>query len=225
MKDVDTRISPTFHPAVFGESDDPILKEAASHFDSAYKALKRIHDAREQTASSPLLTKAAATLKVADLADKSERTVLTSLDSSRSILEGAIRNLHENLNKPFSDNSRPMNSEIRNYFKSLSAKERSSALRDAIKKQDETTLRAVLSAPAYLSGLNPEEQNVYMHETNKAREPENFARLQTLQTALDRVNNIGLFTVHEQIEKGIGTSRREVDKLREKQARLEKAFK
>jgi hypothetical protein len=224
MTDVDTRVTPSLHPLVFGESDDPLVREAASRFDTAYHALIKLHDARETARSSPLLTKEAATLKTADLADKTSKTVTSSLDAARKSLEAGADAIRRTLNQPLVDDGARINAEIRAHAKSLSTDNRWKMISTAIEENDSKTLRAILGGPAYLSGLDPEAQKALTVKANMRREPAQSARLRHIEDALKRVDRISIVLVMEQVEKGLGAKWTDVQKLREKQQRLERAF-
>lgn len=224
MIDVDTRVSPTLHPAVFGESDEPCITHAVSQFTDAYKALAKLHDARAVARQSPLLTKDAATLKIAALADKTQLTVTKGMDSARKAIQFNIDAIHTELQKPLIDDGSRINAEIRAHVKAMPANQRMKFVEDAVEKRDEKTLRAVLGGPAYLSGLDAEAQAAWTQRANLKRDPERWDRLQRLEKAMQRVDAINLNLVLDQIEKGLGTDWATVQKLRAKQARLEQAF-
>lgn len=224
MTVIDTRVAPSLHPLVFGESEDPLVKQAASRFDAAYNALIKLHEARETARSSPLLTKEAATLKTADFADKTSKTVTTNLDAARKTLEAGAEAIRKVLNQPLVDDGARINAEIRAHAKSLSTDERWKMINAAIEGSDVKTLRAILGGPAYLSGLDPEAQKVLTLKANMRREPAQSARLKHLEDALRRVDMVSIGLVMEQVEKGLGAKWTDVQKLREKQQRLERAF-
>lgn len=224
MIDIDSRVSPTLHPKVFGDPNESSIVHAAGQFEIAYSALRKLHDARTEAYRSSLLTKDAATLKVAALADKTQITLTKSVDSARKAIQSSIDALRIELQKPFSDDGARVNAEIRSHVKALPYTERVAFVTAAIASGDHKTLRAVLGGPAYLSGLEAPTQAALTQQANLARDPERAGRLDQLEHAMKRVDAVNLLLVMEQIEKGLGTSWDAVKKLRAKQERLERAL-
>jgi hypothetical protein len=73
--------------------------------------------------------------------------------------------------------------EIRTWLRSLPPDERTDAVGRLVNKGDVTALRAVLTAPSYLTGLDETELAYIRDDAAKAADPERYRTLQSLRKA------------------------------------------
>ncbi|MBO9580787.1 MAG: hypothetical protein J7498_07825 [Sphingobium sp.] len=194
--DTDTRISPTLHPGIAGEIPDydedtrPLLGQTETAVDAAFKALQSIHNAKEGAALNPSLNPFEQLVAVDDHAIKVMNKVYGSWSRAVDVLNNNISTMEKELNAPVeSKASRAMATEIRQHFARLEQGPRMNALRKAIEAGDETTATAVLGAPSYLSGFDPELHAEFLRDWHEAQQPVTAKKVRAMKAAADMLNN------------------------------------
>ena len=193
--EVDTRISPTLHPGIAGEIPDyddetrPLLGATETAVSEAFNALKSIHDAKAAAATNPTLNEFAQLIAVDNHAAKLMDKVYASWSRTTDVLNNNIAKMEKELYAPVeSKASRTMATEIRQHFASLEQGPRMNALRKAIEAGDETTATAVLGAPCYLSGLDPDLHAEYLRDWHNAQQPVEAKKIRAMRAAADMLN-------------------------------------
>lgn len=223
-------VSISLHPknllAIKGYNDEtaPYIASAVTAFDEAYQGLCAIHEARIAASKNPTLNSAAQLIAVAEFADKRMTRILRAIDSASATLQRGIVGIEETLNTPLQQKANSgITAEIRAHVKNLTVSERRKFLNEAQQAGDNQTLEAVLGAPGYLSGISGEEKTFRTRIYHNTRAPEQARRLAVMKSAYDLLGQrSGL--VHSGVEKAIGASWAEVNRIRSAKAQAEEAF-
>jgi hypothetical protein len=199
------------------------VQAALTAFDTAFKGIQSVIDARQKVARNASWTPDRQLIEVAALAEKRQDAALKAMDSAIKTLTQGIKSLDESLSKPLqagTDNS--ISAEIRAHAKALSNEDRRALIINAMDKGDTKTLNAVLGAPAYLSGLDEVMQAHFTHEWNTKQTPEIAKRVDVMRRALELVNARGPLVL-TQIEEAMGGrgswAKVSAARLRDKEAR------
>lgn len=105
----------------------------------------------------------------------------------------------------------------------MSPADRNKFLSEAVDRLDHATLRAVLGAPAYLSGMTGEEQKMRTRMYHTKAVPQVEKRLRVMRQARDMLTDRGGL-VFSQMEKAIGASYARVKTIREAHSRATTAL-
>lgn len=219
--DVDVQVSPSLHPQVilslpdYDDDTAPYLNMAVESFDVAYHALGKIHNARLQVEKSPTLTPDNRTLMVADFADKHQKAITRKFDSTVAAMSKSIDALDAQLNSPVASDAERLNisGEVRAFMRGMSTAERNNFLNQSLDKLDHSTLRAVLGAPAYLSGMTDDELKARTRMYHARSAPQIEKRLRVMRQVRDLMTSrSGL--VFTQLEKAIGSDFGRVQEIR-----------
>lgn len=163
---------------------------------------------------------------VAEYAEKHQTAITKKFDSAVSNLTKGIESMEVMLNDPIKANAERSSiaSEIRAHVKNMSVDQRLQFLSHAHQNGDIESLRAVLGAPGYLSGISEEERQVRTRMLHEKQSPETASRLKVMRAALDMLERrSGL--VLTAVEKAIGGSWSKVQQLRKGQSVADKALK
>lgn len=208
--EMDTRISPTLHPGISGEIADydedtrPLLGQTETAVSEAFKALQSIHNAKEGAKLNPTLNEFEQLVAVDDHAIKVMNRVYNSWSRAVDVLNNNIAAMDKELNAPVeSKASRTMATEIRQHFANLEMGPRMNALRKAIESGDEMTATAVLGAPSYLSGLDPDLHAEYLRDWHEAQNPVEAKKVRAMRAAADMLNN-RYALLKKEVEKAVG---------------------
>jgi len=183
------------------EQTAPYVSVARDALKVAHEGIQSVIDARRTVATNTAWSDDAKLLRVAELADTRQERATKAIDSAVTRLTQGITALETSLNAPLTQDSNagPINSEIRAHMKALSSAERSKLLDAA----DQTTIRAVLSAPGYLSGISEEERALRVNAFHRATQPEVAKRADVMKKALSILETNGPLVL-TQIEQAIG---------------------
>lgn len=208
--EMDTRISPTLHPGISGEILDydedtrPLLGQTETAVSEAFKALQSIHNAKEGAKLNPTFNEFEQLVAVDDHAIKVMNRVYNSWSRAVDVLNNNIAAMDKELNAPVeSKASRTMATEIRQHFASLEMGPRMNALRKAIESGDEMTATAVLGAPCYLSGLDPDLHAEFLRDWHEAQNPVEAKKVRAMRAAADMLNN-RYALLKKEVEKAVG---------------------
>lgn len=229
-EEVDTRITPSLHPANaremedYGEDTAPYLGQFETALSTAYIGLQDIHNAREAAAKDPTLNPAAQVLKTDDYARKVFGRITQSFDRAGANLDRSITALEQQLTAPIeSKASHGISAEIRAFVKGLDTGERLTFLQQAIERGDEQSASSVLGAPSYLSGLNAETQATFVrlyHERTSPREAKQVRAMKAAKAILDDRAPL----LFQQLDKAVGAPRGRINALRQAKTESERAF-
>lgn len=227
-----SEVTPSLHPhnieAIDGYNDDTRLyvAPALESFSTAYESLGAVHKARVELEKNAALTIENRQLMVADFSDKHLTVISKKFDSAISNITKSIDSMETMLTTPLELGAERsvIATEIRAHVKSMSVADRFKFLNDALDAGDHTTLKAVLGAPSYLSGMAEEERKFRTRAYHEKHSPEVAKRLQVMRTAKQMMEDRGGLVITE-IQKAIGTSREKINTLRQARGRTEAALK
>lgn len=228
--EIDPNVSPALHPQSlevfpeFGEDTMGYVSGATHALTVAYQAVSAVHKARDAARSNPTINEAAATMLVSDFARTAQERATVALDGALSSVSKGIAHLQAELNAPLqSSASSTVAAEIRSFVKALSTTKRLDFLAVAQRNGDETTLRAVLGAPPYLSGLTEEERVTRTNMFHMARDPLSARRLALMKQVKGKLEGINSI-LFPGVEKAMGTSWAEVRVVSDATRKAERAF-
>ncbi|MFU5826561.1 hypothetical protein ACM7TR_07225 [Pseudomonas aeruginosa] len=219
---IDSRITPSLHAETIKHIDGydeeitaPILAPLIEALDDAYITLGKLHDARDAAKKNQAWSEGQQILNVSDVAWKQQQRIAKKLDSVHATLNTQISHFEQELSQPLLSRAAVgISGEIRKFAKGLSTEELHKFMREAIIEGDETTVSAVLGAPAYLSGLGADLQKVYTRMWHERTSPEKALKLKAAQNAKTLIGErSGL--IFNEIEKAMGASWSTVDQLRQ----------
>lgn len=227
-----TAVTPSLHPnnieAIEGYDDNTkgYVNAAVEAFSAAYVGLGQIHEARVAASKNQAWSENQQIMIVADYAEKHQTQIARKFDSAISSLTKGIESMEAMLNDPIKANAERSSiaSEIRAHVKNMSVDQRLQFLSHAQETGDIETLRSVLGAPGFLSGISESERQVRTRMLHEKQSPETASRLKVMRAALDMLESrSGL--VLTSVEKAIGGSWRKVQQLRSGQSVADKALK
>lgn len=227
---VDIRVTMSLHPDVVREvegfDDDTavLLAPTITAFSEAYIGLGSIHTAREAAKKNPTLNEAAAVINTQDFADKVFARIARAMDSTRASLTKTIASYEKDLSQPVeSKAAHPIASEIRAHVKGLTIGERMTVIQKAIREGDIAVATAILGAPAMLSGIDANTQQILTRQYHEHHNPLVARRLRALKGAKALIEDRGGL-VHKEMEKAVGMAPHRVKALRDAKTLAEAAF-
>lgn len=228
--DIDTRVTPSFHPDTvrsIDEYDDDtatILSSTEAAFSEAYVGIGRVHDAREAANTNPSWTEGQQIIETQNFADKVFVNVAKRFDGASAQLQLVIQGLERDLSQPIEGKGvHAVAGEIRTYVRGLEAGKQIDFIRNAIMAGDERTVGACLGAPAYLAGITPEMQTVLLRMYHERAHPHDAKKLKAARAGLDLIGKrSGL--IFAEMEKAVGAPPQKVKALRDAKAKAERRF-
>lgn len=227
---VDARITPSLHPDNvksidgFDEQTAPYLAPTMTAFSTAYEGIRAVNEAREKAKTNPTWNEAMQIIHTDDFAQKHLARITKGFDVTRSNLEKGIAMLEQQLTTPIeSKAAASIGAEIRSYAKNLTTEERHKFLQQAIDSGDEKTVSAICGAPAYLSGLDANFQQLYVRFWNERTSPDLAQRLKAMKGAKQMIEErAGL--VFESMTRAVGAPPHKAAALRKAKTEAEQAF-
>ena len=229
---VDTRVTPAFISAnvralkEYDSDTAPVFGPVESAFDLAHQIVASIHDAREAAENDLTLNENARLVMTADFADSVSERATKAFDYANTVLKNNVAALEKALTEPVQARAaHTISVEIRAHVKGLKAEGGSilDFVRRAIDASDHDTVSAVLGAPAYLSGMTPEQQQVMLRMYHAKAQPQTAKRLAAAKAAQDYLDRNSVL-LWKEIEKGIVGDHRKVQLLRKGANATKKAF-
>lgn len=230
--EIKPNVTPSLHPsnieAIEGFSDDTkgYVNAAVDALSTAYAGLAKIHEAKVATSKNEAWNENQKVLMVADFAEKTQTAITRKLDSAVASLTKGIDAMDAMLNDPIKADAErtSISVEIRAHIKNLTTDERLQFLTHAHETGDVETLRAILGAPGYLSGISEQERQVRTRMLHEKQSPETSSRLRVMRSALEMLERrSGL--VFGEVEKALGAKWDKVQQLRKGQSAAENALK
>lgn len=213
-------VSPTLHPMnITGipgyEEHAGYVAHAATSMDAIYQSIEHVMEARKKLSRDESRTPKAQILMAAQLADKYLEKSQREINQSHSRLSAGITHTEEELSKPLEQYAGIGNvaTEIRAHLKSMSVDERREFISEALERGDDKTLKSVLGAPSYLSGMSLEEQQHVTRNYHVKNNPQLAQRLEVMKKAREKLEMAERVMV-QAMEKAVGASHFEIEKLR-----------
>lgn len=227
---IDSRISPSLHPGLvralegFTEGDAPFIGQAETAFSTAFEGLRQLHEASEKGRKNPSWTLAEAAIQTQVLADKVIERGTRAFDSAGANLDKTIASYEAQLTQPVeSQAAHAVSAEIRSHVKGLTVGERLKFIHTAIANGDHVSASAVLGAPAYLSGLEPETAAAMTRHYHAKASPEVARRVDLLKATRALINEHA-GKIFKEAEKAVGMHPTKVAALRAAKNEAERAF-
>ena len=198
--EVSTYVTPGLHPQVVAALEDydsdteGELRQVVEAFSGAYEGVKKVHAAREAVEQDITLTQAAKVLATSDMADKVLEGVTKRFDRAANNMKVGIALLERELSAPVEARAaHSISVEIRAHVKAMPGLKALDFVRAAINRGDAVSASAVLAAPSYLSGIDPEAQAVLLRMWHEKANPTAGKRLRAMKAAAELMdNNAGL---------------------------------
>ncbi len=193
-----TKVALDLHPAAFkmieGHSSDGIVGELKAVAVEAYISVGEFLDRLDAANRDPMNTPLRAQVLVADHVEKVSDAINRRFDAKREIAQRQIDALVRKMSAPIQAAPDPARlhiaSDIRNHVKGLKKAERLGFLTKALESGDMETATAVLTGPAYLSGLTETEFAHVSRQYRAAKFPEEMARHDRLTKAVARLEKM-----------------------------------
>jgi DNA-binding phage protein len=225
-----TTVSPSLHPAnitgIAGyEEHKAYLQHSVTAVDSAYQAVEHVMEARKKLALDESRTPKARVLMAAQMADKYMDQLQRMFESSWNQLTKGIDHSELQLSKPLEEYAGIGNvaSEIRAHLKSMTAGERVKFLGEALERGDEKTLKSVLGAPSYLSGMSELEQQHITRNYHSKNNPQMAQRVELMKQVRDKLERVRPVLLQE-MERAVGANKLEIAKLKAVSSEAEAAL-
>ena len=164
-----------FHPQVLGDDAPPDAREALQ---SMYESWERLHVSQHDIEDHK---------RLADVAKRTVERVLAGAERSIGRLKTQREAIHQRINevvRPLAHRD-PVGVEIRQHFKTT--RQPFGEVDAAIRAGDLQSVRAVLGAPHYLSGLDLQQQAVILDRARQVFTPDDYSKLRALDAASDKV--------------------------------------
>lgn len=171
---------------------DSVYLSLVNAHETARNTAERILAARKVALANTLQTESKNIEEFSKAHEKAFNAASGKLDNAIQYARQAIADIEKQLNAPV---EAPKNagtaSDIRNHVKNLPREEKGRFMAEAMANNDHETLTAILSAPAYLSGLTPIEHQHHKTEFKKRQNPELLSRLDLLKKTEAKVTSAG----------------------------------
>ncbi|MEQ1638967.1 MAG: hypothetical protein ABL903_20085 [Methylococcales bacterium] len=218
--DINAHITPTLHPKNIEKIADgdtevlPYLNAAVEAFSEAYDSISKVYVAKDLAAKNQAWTKENVHMLVGELAEKHLTRVCKKFDSVVASMTTSIDALDGQLNSPISADAERFNisAEIRAHVKGLSVEDRLKFIDDAFASHDVATLRAILGAPSFLSGMSEKERQLRTRMLHEQSSPQTAKVLAALRRAKEMLETRGGLLFSE-MEKAVGVPRNRIFEL------------
>ena len=219
---VDTRVSPALDPETYrlidGYDDETaqFVGCVVNAVNDAWVTLGKLHDARRLADSNGAWTEDQKVLNVAREADKQKLRILKKIDLADRDLAANIRHAEDQLMQPLTERAGlgTVNGEVRSFVRGLKPNEREAFMREALERDDEPTLTAVLGAQPFLSGLTPLDREHHLRQYHSKKRPDLVRRLDVMRRFADMLGRSAP-VLHAQFEKAVGARPAAVRAIRE----------
>lgn len=210
-EDIDTRVSPSLHPAGFDaiagldDQTKPYIADAVSAFRDAYISIGKIHDATAAGKRNTAWTDEQRMLMVGKEAARQQDRLCRKLDAVTATLERNIAAAERELSQPLRERAAlgNLNQEVRQHCRGLKPDERAKLLHEALEAGDNDTLQAILGAQPFLSGMSAAEQALYLHRYHERNNPALVGRLAVMRGAMEKLGRDATSVIAE-VQKAVG---------------------
>lgn len=229
--DISTSVTPSLHPAcieaIEGYNDDTkgYVNPAVEALSTAYVAIEKIHTARTAAEKNQAWTPETRQLQVANFAEQHQTAITMKFDTAVANMTKTIDAMEGMLNDPIKADAERNHvaGEIRAHVKNMTPEQRHEFLHDAHNAGDVETLRAILGAKGFLSGITETERQTRTRMLHEKLSPEVAHRIRVMRAAREILTDRGGL-VFDAIEKGIGAKWDKIQQLRKGQSQADKAL-
>jgi hypothetical protein len=170
--------------------DDPALKTIEIGFTKLCGTMKTIYKAREKNAANPLQTDLGNAKATADFTGKVSVPALKTAQASIDNATATINSLQSGINAPLNRKGEHA-AETRSLMRELKHEGRRKLLSNAVNNNDTDALAAVLTAPAYLSGIDQPAADSFREQYHRQNNPQALRRVKHLTSAIELLDNAG----------------------------------
>ncbi|WP_018275686.1 hypothetical protein WKI13_18930 [Teredinibacter turnerae] len=228
---ISTHVSPTIRPENitglpgYNEQTKGYVSSSVNALKIATTAIDDTIKARLAVNADPSRNPKAKVLAVADYAEKQDSQLQKLFEKTADDLLKRIAHKESELSKPVEEFAGigHVASEIRNHLKNTDRDKRMAFLNEALESGDDKTLKSILGAPSYLSGLTDLEHKHYTKLFHQKANPEIAAQINLMSGALDKLKNAHK-VIRKQFDEAIGANAVEVAKLRAANSAAEEAL-
>ena len=225
---LDTRISPALDPETFRaiEGYDDETAPFVGCVNDAHVTVGKLWDARRLADSNGAWTEEQKILNVGRKADEHKLRILQKIDLAERDLRSNIAHTEEQLSQPLTEKAGlgSLNGEVRAHAKALKRDEREKLMAEALERDDEATLSAILGAQPFLSGFTQIDHDHYLRLYHTKKRPDLVRRLDVMNRFLDMLHRSGP-PVHIAFEKAVGAKSSRVNAIKDADARATAALK
>jgi hypothetical protein len=229
--DIDHRVSPALDPETYrlieGVNEETIqfVGGVISAMNDAYVTVGKLHDARRLAESNGAWTEEQKILVVGEAAEKQKLRILKKIDLADRDLTANIAHTEAQLMEPLTERAGlgSLNGEVRAFVRSLDPSEREAFMREALDRDDEPTLSAVLGAQHFLSGMAALDREHFLRLYHSKKRPDLVRRLDVMRRFQDLLGRSGP-VVHTQFAKAIGAKPAVVRAINDANAQAEAAL-
>lgn len=229
---IDTRVSPALDPetyrAIDGYDDEtaPFVGHVVSAMNDAYVTLGKLHDARRLADRNGAWTEDQKVLIVGKEAEKQKQRILHKIDLADRDLNANIAHTEAQLMEPLTERAGlgTVNGEVRAFVRGLDRSEREALMREALDRNDEPTLTAVLGCQPFLSGLTPLDREHFLRAYHSKKRPDLVRRLDVMRRFADMLGRTAP-VLHAQFEKAVGAKPAALRAIQEADAQAQAALK
>lgn len=185
-----TRINPLAWPSVLDSQEGGIPSDMSDAWDEAVRTYQGFVSHYQEKARDEKLSPAGMAAENADWArrelPKLEKRLNQIVERADTVIDRFTRKLQDEFMGAYAgDPTEPheiaLAQEIRTYIRSLPEARRTAEVRKLVEKGDKAAIRAVLSAPAYLTGVDQNFIEMTRDEMIKRTNPEQFAKLEAIR--------------------------------------------
>ncbi len=170
--------------------DDPALKTIEVGFTSLFGTMNTIYKAQEKNAANPLKTDLANAKATADYVGKVSVPALKTAQDSIDRALGTAKGLKAEIDAPLNRKGEHA-AETRALLRELKHEERRKFLVAAVQNNDTVALAAVLTAPAYLSGIDQMAADHFREIYHRQNNAQVLDRIEHIKGAVQLLNNAG----------------------------------
>lgn len=209
-ENLDTRISPALDPITYTSIDGyeqhaQFVGVVVNAMNDAFVTLGAVHDARRLADTNGAWTEEQKVINVGREAEKHKLRILKRFDLAERDLSATIAHTEGQLMQPLTEKAGlgSLNTEVRSFVRGLERHAREAFLSEALARDDEPTLTALLGAQPFLSGMTQLDQEHYLRLYHQKKRPDLVRRLDVMKRFRERLDGIGPI-VHAQFTRAIG---------------------
>ena len=170
--------------------DEPVLKRIKVRFTKMRSALVGVYSVREKNAANTMQTDLYNARKTADYTGKVSVAELKAAQDDVDWAMGSIKSLQTEIDAPLNRKGEHA-AETRALLRELKHEERRKFLVAAVKNNDTVALAAVLTAPAYLSGIDQMAADHFREQYHRNNNAQVLNRIEHIKGAVQLLNNAG----------------------------------
>jgi hypothetical protein len=170
--------------------DDSTLKGVEIGFTRLHSTMESIYKAQAKNAANPLATDLANAKSTADYTGKVSVPALKTAQQSIDRAMATVTSLQTENNAPL-NRAGAHAAETRTLLRELKHSERKNFLSKAVKNGDTDALAAVLTAPAYLSGIDEMAADHFRQQYHQNNNAQVLERIEHIKSAVELLNNAG----------------------------------